>query len=244
MRVSVITVCKNSESTIEKAAKSVISQTYENREYIIIDGGSTDRTLDIIRKHEDKVDVLLSEPDSGIYNAMNKGIARSSGDVLFFLNSDDYFHDDQVLSDIIDEFRKDSEVKVVYGNVVMYDGGSEKLVKHDKVTRKYFYKNTICHQALFAKKEVYEIVGKFREKYKIHADTDWLMRAYFESGNTIKFKYVDRKVCFFSAGGICSDPVNAEKYKYDRQEISAEYFAEAKYKLFIKKILRNLGLHI
>jgi glycosyltransferase involved in cell wall biosynthesis len=244
MRVSVITVCKNSESTIEKAAKSVISQTYENREYIIIDGGSTDRTVDIIRKHEDKVDVLLSEPDSGIYNAMNKGIARSSGDVLFFLNSDDYFHDDQVLSDIIDEFRKDSEVKVVYGNAVMFGGGSEKLVRHDNVTKEYFYKNTICHQAVFARKEVYEIVGNFSEKYKIHADTDWLMRAYFMPGNAVWFKYVDRNVCFFSAGGICSNPVYAEKYKYDRQEISAKYFAEAKYKLFTKKILRSLGLHI
>lgn len=242
MKVSVITVCKNSESTIEKAANSLISQTYENREYIVIDGGSTDGTLEIIRKHEDKVDVLVSEPDSGIYNAMNKGIERSSGDVLFFLNSDDYFHDDQVLSDIIDEFRKDSKIKVVYGNAVMFDGGSEKLMRHDNVTKKYFYKNTICHQAVFARKEVYETVGNFSEKYKIHADTDWLMRAYFIPGNAAGFKYVDRNVCFFSAGGICSNPVYAEKYRYDRQEISAKYFFEARYKLIVKKTLRRLGL--
>ncbi len=243
MKVTIITVCKNSESTIEKAVSSVFSQTYKEIEYVVVDGASTDRTLDIIREHEDKIDNIISEPDSGIYDAMNKGLTNSSGDAIFFLNADDYFHDDQILADIAEEFSRDNSAGIVYGNVVMFDGSSEKLVKHDNVSHLYFYKNTICHQAVFAKRDIYEEVGNFDEKYMFHADVDWIMRAYFTQEINERFRYIDRNICYYSAGGVTSDPVLAEKYKYDRQEISAKYFVEARIKLRIKKILMKLGLY-
>ena len=239
MKVSIITVCKDSEGNIEKAIQSVIAQTYRDIEYIIIDGASTDQTLSIIDRYHDKIDVLVSEKDSGIYNAMNKGITYSNGNILYFLNSDDLLHDKHVIDDISSEFKDDNGLGILYGNVIMCDGKTEKKVKYNGLDHKFFYKNTLCHQAVFARKEVFNEIGKFNESYKIHADTDWLMRAFFRT-NT-HFKYLNRDICRFSTQGFCSNPIYAEKYKFDRQEISAKYFFEARYKLIIKKLLILLG---
>lgn len=240
MQVSIITVCKNSEGSIEKAIQSVLSQTYRDIEYIIIDGASTDQTVSIIHRYTDNIDVIVSEKDCGIYNAMNKGITYSNGNILYFLNSDDFLHDKHVIDDVSSEFTKDNGLGILYGNVIMCDGKTEKKVKYNSLSPKFFYKNTLCHQAVFARKEVFGEIGKFNESYKIHADTDWLMRVYFRS--KIHFKYLNRDICHFSTQGFCSNPINAEKYKFDRQEISAKYFFEARYKLIIKKLLIRLGL--
>lgn len=240
MKVSIITVCKNSENSIERAIESVVGQNYGNVEYIIIDDKSTDSTLSIIDKYKSNIDISISESDTGIYNAMNKGIKYSTGDILYFLNSDDYLIDYEVIADISSAFVENSDSMIIYGNVFMADDRGKRLVKYKDIDSNFFYKNTICHQAVFARKELFGEIGGFNEKYKIHADVDWLMRVYFNTENV--FKYFDRTICFFSNQGFCSNPINAEKHKFDRQEISAKYFLEAKYKLMIKKLLIQLGL--
>jgi glycosyltransferase involved in cell wall biosynthesis len=210
-------------------------------QYIVVDGKSTDLTLDIINNYRNNIDTIISESDSGIYNAMNKALKFVKGDVVFFLNSDDRFYDNRILSDIENEFNKYAPVDIVYGNVVINEKGKQTVLKFNEVNEKFFYKKTICHQALFIKRNLLEAIGGFDEKYIIHADVDWLMKAYFSQNS--KLHYFDRTICFYSTDGLSSDPRFAEKYKYDRQEISAKYFLEAKIKLAIKRQLIKLGLY-
>jgi glycosyltransferase involved in cell wall biosynthesis len=240
MKVSVITVCKNSEAHIEKAVRSLVNQTYADREYVIIDGGSTDATLSILDRYRDHIDVLVSEADSGVYNAMNKGIGKASGDVLYFLNSDDRLHDRDVIADVVAGFRRHPGAMILYGDVILTGAGPDRLIKYGEIGPRFFYKDTLCHQSLFARAALFREIGHFDEKYFIHADVDWLMRVYFGLGNV--FRYVDRTICFFSGTGLCSNPVLAERHKYDRQEISAKYFREARIKLAIKRVLARLRL--
>ena len=242
MKLSVVTVCRNSQHTIARAIESVLCQRNADVEYIVVDGKSTDRTLSVIDNYRDAIDVVISERDDGIYSAMNKGLDYCSGDVVHFLNSDDYLHDETVVSDVSRVFTMDGEAGLVYGNVVMFDESRQWLVRYADVDERFFYKHTICHQAVFAKRELFEQIGKFDEQYKIHADVDWLMKVFFGMGNV--FRYYDRSICFFSATGFCSNPVNANRYKLDRQEISAKYFLEARLKLIAKKVLKNLRLRL
>ena len=110
MRLSLITVCFNSEKTIKKTVDSIESQSYKNIEYIIIDGQSTDNTNEIIKSHKKKIDIHISEPDEGIFDAYNKGIRVANGDVIGFLNSDDFFVDNNSLDAVMEEFNKDIDI--------------------------------------------------------------------------------------------------------------------------------------
>ena len=242
MKVSIITVCKNSASHIEKAIKSVLNQTYSDCQYIIIDGHSNDETLTIVNRYRHDIDIIRSESDTGIYNAMNKALQYVIGDVVYFLNSDDCLYDSNVISDFADEFKANSQDMVVYGNVVSVFNAQEKLIRFPDVDGRYFYQRTICHQAVFTRRELFERVGEFNESYPIHADADWLMRAFFKLH--IRFRHIDRIVCYYSSEGVSSNPVYAEKHKFDRQEISAHYFIEARIKLMIKKLLIRIGFSL
>lgn len=241
MKISIITVCKNAEPHLERSIKSVVDQSYPNFQYIIVDGKSTDLTLNIIKKYNNKIDTFISESDSGIYNAMNKALRYVKGDVVYFLNSDDRFFDNEIFSDIENEFKINPSAEIVYGNVLIKANDKEKLIKYEGIDKKYFYKNTICHQALFIRKNLYDLIGNFDENYPIHADVDWLMKAYFKYN--AKFHYFSRNICHYSSEGFSSNPIYAEKHKYDRQEISAKYFSEAKVKLSIKRFLIKMGLY-
>ena len=241
MKFSIITVCKNAEPHLERSIKSVIDQSHQNFQYIIVDGKSTDLTLNIIEKYSSKIDTVISERDSGIYNAMNKALRYVKGDVVHFLNSDDRFFDNEIFHDIENEFKRDLNAEVIFGNVIIKTNNMEKLIKYDRIDKKYFYKNTICHQALFVKKNLYDLIGRFDENYPIHADVDWLMKAYYKYN--AKFHYFDRNICHYSSHGFSSNPIYAEKHKYDRQEISSKYFIEAKVKLSIKRFLIKMGLY-
>ena len=240
MKVSIITVCKNSAQQIEDAMLSVFNQDYPDIQYIVIDGKSTDGTLEIIENYQKKIDIVISESDSGIYSAMNKGLQYTDGVLVYFLNSDDSLYDDRVISDVVTEFRKNQNNAVIYGNVAIKLNGKPQILKYKNLNKRYFYKNTICHQAIFIQKDLYKnTIGGFDEKYPIHADVDWIMRAYLK--HKVNFSYFDRNICNYSSEGFSSNPLYAEKYKYDRQEISAKYFLEAKIKLRIKQILKILS---
>jgi glycosyltransferase involved in cell wall biosynthesis len=240
MKISVITVCKDSSKQIEVAMKSVVDQTYKDLEYIIIDGNSADNTMKVINHYKSDIDLVISEPDKGIYNAMNKALRYVNGDLIYFLNSDDKFFDNNILSDIENEFKKNINADIIYGNVVINTKNKPKVIKYNRIDKKFFYKNTICHQALFIKKDLFNFIGNYNEDYPIHADVDWLMKAFFKY--KVKFHYFDRNICYYSSEGFSSNPIYAEKYKYDRQKISAKYFLEAKIKLGIKQSFRNYWL--
>ena len=133
MKLSIITICFNSFSTIEATIKSVLSQNYDNLEYIIIDGNSTDNTLEIIHKYRNRISKIISEKDNGIYDAMNKGVCLASGDVIGILNSDDFYEDNNVLQDVMTCFETDPELSILYGDLVYVKNNNIK-----KAVRKWF----------------------------------------------------------------------------------------------------------
>ncbi len=176
MTISVITICLNSERYIAQTIESVISQTYAEKEYIMVDGGSTDGTLDIIRKYEDRIDCLISEPDHGIADAMNKGLDLSSGDFVIFLHSDDYFVDSNVLDKAAGHLSNDAEIFLFD---IFFEKNGKKVLKTPRgfnwwlnIKNGVFHQSTICSRALFDK------IGFFDTSYKIAMDYDFFLRAY------------------------------------------------------------------
>ena len=130
MKISVITVCFNSEKTIEKTINSVISQNNQNYEYIIIDGFSSDKTNEIIGKYKKYIKFWISEKDSGIYDAINKGIKKSTGDIISILNSDDIYNDNNVLNYVSEKFNKDLDVDMLIGNTLIKDKNTDKIIRN------------------------------------------------------------------------------------------------------------------
>ena len=190
-RVTIITISYNAVLGIERTINSVITQTYSNLQYIIIDGGSTDGTVDIIKKYADKIDYWVSEPDSGIYYAMNKGIAIADGDWINFMNAGDYFVDRNVIEQIF-QHNIECTDNVIYGNTIgKYKHGfiSEKpepLVVMNK-------RLPFCHQSVFVKEQLIKSTP-FDTEYRIGADYDMFYK-YFKLG--VRFKYVDIYISVF-----------------------------------------------
>ena len=176
MKISIITVCYNEAATIEKTFKSIFSQSYTNIESIVIDGGSTDGTLDIIEKYKDKIAYFVSEPDEGIYNAMNKGIKASSGEVLYFLNANDTLYSEDVIENVINTFKKEHSA-FVYGNINLIYPAKNEIKKHNKGINYHILLNQqICHQAVFYKKSLFDKFGLYDENFSIAADHDFNMK--------------------------------------------------------------------
>ncbi len=198
-KVSVITVCYNAAATLEKTIVSVLSQTYPHLEYIIVDGHSTDATMGIIAKYKDRIHKVVSEKDKGIYDAMNKGLGLASGDVIYFLNADDSFFDPHVVTDVVTAFEQDESCLLFYGKVRFSEVPAyyQPYVKETLVIQspKDFLAYTICHQAIFAKRTLFDQVGNFDCTYRYSADYDWQIRAYLF--NPEGFKFLDREVCHY-----------------------------------------------
>lgn len=181
MKISVVTICYNSILFIEKTILSVINQSYEDLEYIVVDGGSTDGTLDVIHKYSNRITKWISERDEGIYNAMNKALDIVTGDWVIFMNSGDCFYRYDVLSNI--DFLKYSETSccgVIYGNGIslyrkksLLRSGTMPFFKNKKI-----FKNMgFCHQDVFVKSSLAKSM-RFREKFRLCADYDMLWRLY------------------------------------------------------------------
>ena len=174
VKFSIITVCYNAEDCIEETIKSVIGQSYKNIEYIIIDGRSTDNTLKIINKYKRYIDVIVSETDQGIYNAMNKGQKLAKGKYLNFLNAGDTFNNKNTLSIVNENIKK--ETKIISGDFnILQRNNKSKIIKTKKITWKYFKKDFYaCHQAIFIHSS---IVSFYDVSYKIKADYKWVLDA-------------------------------------------------------------------
>lgn len=199
-KLSVITVCLNSERTISKAIQSVISQKNDDIEYIIVDGGSTDHTLSIIKEYGDKIDTVLSEKDNGIYDAMNKGIRIADGDYIGFINSDDWY-ECNALNRVISKVET-QKVDIIYGKMNMQNGGKAcGVFKGKGFTNDIWHTMPFGHPASFVKKEIYNRIGLFDTKYKIAADYQWLLRAYVAGATAYG---IDDIISNFSQNGISS----------------------------------------
>lgn len=203
--VSIITVCLNSEKYIKQTIESVIKQTYDNIEYIIIDGGSTDRTLDIIRRYEDRIAYWVSEPDEGIYDAMNKGIDLSSGEIIGILNSDDWYEPNTV-GKVVDTFLQHSEATLVHGAMVKWS-------INGKIAARYSSKEKLSpilfmpfnHPTCFVKKDVYLRLGKFDTSFSTASDYDFALR--FLKAGEIAI-YIDDVLTNFRKSGVTGQRSN------------------------------------
>lgn len=181
MKISIITVCFNSELTIRHAIESVLEQSHTDVEFIVIDGMSNDETMSIINEYKDKVDVVISEPDEGIYDAMNKGVKLATGDIVGILNSDDFYLHKNVLNEVNSAFESDEKLDVVLGDVDFVDASDLK-----KSVRRYpvgGFKPWMLrfglmppHPAVFVRKSAYDRVGLYKNNYQIAADFDFLTR--------------------------------------------------------------------
>jgi glycosyltransferase involved in cell wall biosynthesis len=203
MKYSIITVSYNSAETIRDTVKSVIGQSYPHVEYIIIDGDSKDNTLAILDKYKNDIDILISEADQGIYQAMNKGIEKANGDVIGILNSDDLYADEFVLRDIAKLF-KNSETEAVYADLLYVDRIDTQKVKRKWVSGKYnpgdFKKGWMPpHPTFFVRKSVYDKYGLFNLDFSSAADYELMLR--FIHKHNIKINYLPRVIIKMRIGG-------------------------------------------
>lgn len=203
MKISIITVCYNSSATIEETLKSVQAQTYKDIEYIIIDGNSKDKTLDIVNQYKDIVSILVSESDKGLYDAMNKGIQLATGDYVGILNSDDTFYEPQTIEKVAN-FLKENPLDACIGDIVQHKNG--------KIIRKYSSKDwnpeklkigfMPPHPSIFFKRSLFNKYGVYTLGYKIAADYELIIR-YFLKQN-ISFKYSNIITTSMAVGGESS----------------------------------------
>jgi len=209
MKISLITVSYNSAETITDTIESIHSQDFDDIEYIIVDGASKDNTVEIIKSYGAKIDKWISEPDKGIYDAMNKAIKMATGDVVGILNSDDFYSATNVISQVADAFG-DSTIDAVFGDLVFVDPKNLK-----KVVRKYssakwypekFAKGFMpAHPTFFVRRKYYEQIGLFKTDYKIAADYELLIR--FLYVRKLKYKYLPLNMVTMRKGGVSSNGI-------------------------------------
>ena len=226
MKFSIITVCHNAVSTIGRTIQSVIGQTYTDYEYIIIDGASTDGTLDVLNRYRNNFSHLISEKDQGIYSAMNKGIKLASGEIIAFLNSDDFYIDENVLTTVRNKIvTNDEGAEVYYGNLVVYnkETGQGRLWKPGLVNRLFLYRGTLPHPAMFYRRNVFDIAGIFDENFVISGDYEWVARAYFLK--QIKFRYINVLPVVFMEGGKSTTEAGSAIAKEEKTKIRNMYYS-------------------
>jgi glycosyltransferase involved in cell wall biosynthesis len=223
-KISVITVCFNVGSKLNRTIQSVLEQTYLSVEYIIIDGGSKDSTLDIISSFEKEIDYIISEPDAGIYDAMNKGINLATGDLIIFLNAGDYFVTKNVLEFMISKMNlKDADL--FFARIVWNDPKTKDIVlsDHNWVNFTWDFKDSnFPHPATVYKKILFNDIGLFNLDFPIAADYEWNVRALVS--NKIKFQYINIIITVFFADGISNDLNYEIQHKSELNQINDKHF--------------------
>jgi glycosyltransferase involved in cell wall biosynthesis len=204
--ISIITVVFNGAKTIEQTILSVLDQSYPNKEYLIIDGGSTDGTIDIIKKYSARLSYWVSESDSGVYEAMNKGIAKAKGELIGMINADDWY-EPEVFNIIAEKYRETPD-QVIHGLIRNFKDEEFYTMVGNSIRRLRY--DMIQHPTCFIPRALYQRLGSYDSKYKYSADYDLILR-YVNSG--IKFCFVEKPFVNFRLGGISSLP-QAEKEMY------------------------------
>ena len=180
-KFSIITVTYNAGKVLEDTIQSVVFQTYRNVEYIIVDGGSTDNTLDVVHKYQERISKVISEPDKGLYDAMNKGIRMATGDYLCFLNAGDELHENETLQKIVYTLKGKELPDVIYGETAIVDEEGHFLHMRRLSTPEHLHWKSfkegmlVCHQAFFARREL-SLANPYDLRYRFSADFDWCIR--------------------------------------------------------------------
>lgn len=216
MKISIITATWNSSATLRDTMESVLSQTYSDIEHIIVDGGSSDNTMEIVRELEPRYLGHLryvSDQDKGIYDAMNKGIAMATGDIVGILNSDDFYTSDSILSAVVSAF-EDGNIDAVYGDIhYVQDDDLQKCTRY--YSSKHFHRRWMrlgfmpAHPSFYCRKEIYEKCGGFNLSYKIAADFECLLRFIFV--HKIRLRYIPMDFVTMRTGGASTSGLSSHK---------------------------------
>ncbi len=216
-KISIITVNLNDAAGLEETIRSVIAQSYVLKEFIIIDGASTDGSGMVMEKYNEHFSYSISEQDRGIYDAMNKGIARASGDHLLFLNSGDTLVNEQSLADLINS---GNDADLIYGDLLMYNKNTERTVVFpDKLTFKFFYINSLPHAATLIKRSLFDTVGLYDTSLSIVSD--WLFFMLAVNEYKCSYKHVGKVISKFKLGGSSSQH---ERVIEERQVVLKKYY--------------------
>ncbi|SDL86192.1 glycosyltransferase family 2 protein [Chryseobacterium taihuense] len=220
MKISIITINYNNGTGLEDTIKSVINQTFADFQYIVIDGNSTDNSKEILNKFCDKINYWISEPDCGIYNAMNKGIAAAQGEYLLFLNSGDKLYNSQVLENVVPFL---GSADLLSGHTNMNENEKFKVVKSlETITFKHFFRYSIDHPSTFIRRKLFDQIGNYDENLKIIADWKWFIIALAKFG--VSYKSINCIVSTFKMDGISSRPENRKALLAERKKVLDEEF--------------------
>lgn len=242
-KFSVITVCRNAEKTIERTIRSVVAQTCPNKEFVVIDGASSDGTRAVLEKYRDKIDILVSEPDKGIYDAMNKGVSRATGDYVIFINADDYFYDEHAL----EHAAETPEADFLFGAQYDAEDGMLKLAENlDALDVPHLFFGHFAHQSIFAKRDLFSRFGAFDTSYRICADWDWILRCIVNGATTSR---IEAPIAVFTVGGASGAAgrdgrLSRERKAILRKNLGALPFENALSRIekIFRKPLRAIGL--
>lgn len=222
MKISVITVCKNAVETIEETLLSLYKQSYGNIEHIVIDGCSDDGTLEVLSKYRENISILLSEPDTGIYNAMNKAIKLMTGDIVYFLNANDSLYDENALEKVVKEFQKHPDLGLLWGDVQFIEHNEDvRVARFNNIkTKSDLIYNNPCHQVIFYSNEIFKKYGGYDEKFIIYADCDFNIRMLVQ--NDVRCKYIPEILARFELGGLSTSAYWKDKI-LQKKEINEIY---------------------
>lgn len=244
MKISIVTVTFNCQNLIRKTIQSVVEQDFQSVEYLIIDGKSTDGTCSIVRQYarENEIITCISEPDTGIYNAMNKALRYISGDYVLFLNAGDYFYARDTLNHFANYITESHEPDIIYGNTVFY------LDEHTIMTEKKNFDwklvlraHAVCHQCVLAKTILFKEYS-FDESFIYCADRDWLYNMYFRGK---KFIHIDEEVVYYEASGFSSqesaqDGITKEMFRIQKK-YCRHYYCLNRIRIVLIKIRDRLS---
>ena len=210
--ISIITVVYNGDKYLEQTIKSVINQTYKNIEYIIVDGGSTDRTLEIIKKYEEQIDYWISEPDEGLYDAMNKGIRKANGDLIGMINSDDWYELNTV-KQVVQSYINNPKKGVFHGDMYLISDKSKKILRSFNASKFKFkyYGMTYAHPTFFVSKKIYSKF-QYNTRLKTISDYQFALEVFLDNSKT--YYYIDQPLSNYRFGGL-SDTIPTNKLLID-----------------------------
>jgi glycosyltransferase involved in cell wall biosynthesis len=235
--VSIITVCYNAADSIEKTIISVLSQSHQNIEYIIVDGKSSDDTIDIVKKYEKKISKIISEADDGIYHAMNKAVKYAHGDWIYFLNSGDLLYNNEIVQNVMNSYIENKTVEIIYGDIVVYDHGDHELQEMYRSTSFHIMtRGGINHQAIFAKTKLFQQSEPFDLNYRVFADYNWLLKSVYVCG--AKLHYISQPIALYQKDGFSKK--NLKKCFPERLEIIIKYWRYYNFRSVLRSDLSEL----
>ena len=227
--LSIITINYNDAKGLLATITSIANQTLKEFEFIVIDGGSKDESVDVIKANNQLITYWCSEKDKGIYDAQNKGIAKSTGKYLLFLNSGDTFYSNTVIEKFNNYLVKNNQYGIIYGNTNLIDKTNKQSIKYQpkQLSLNFWYKETLNHQSTFIRRDLFSSLGNYDISYRICADFDFFLKAYLN--NPDMFGYLNETIANYTLDGFSSNPENFSAFITEHDGILKKQLTQKQY---------------